>query len=87
MKKDRISKYVLMVDGQPTSVSVGRLWSQKKLNEWAMDHCRSFSVGGVNYEACLKSGTAIRMPQVIRIVYNGSFETAREWIAPRFMVL
>ena len=87
MKNDRTPKYVLMIDGQTTSVSVGRLWSQKKLNEWAMDHCRSFSVGGVNYEARLKSGTAIMMPQVIRIVYNGSFDTAREWIAPMFMAL
>ena len=87
MKNDRTPKYVLMIDGQPTSVSIGRLWSQKKLDKWAVDHCRSFSVGGVNYEACLKSGTAIRMPQVISIVRNGSFETVGEWIAPRFMVL
>ena len=87
MKNDRTPKYVLMIDGQPTSVSVGRLWSQKKLNEWAVDHCRTFSVGGVNYRAHLERGTAIRMPQVISVVYNGSFETIREWIAPRFMVL
>ena len=87
MKKDRIPKYVLMVDGQPTSVSVGRLWSQKKLDKWAIDLCRSFSVGGVNYEARLESGAAIRMPQVISIVYNGSFDIVREWIAPRFMAL
>lgn len=87
MKKDGIAKYVLMVDGEPTSVSVGRLWNQKKLDRWSVDHCRSFSVGGVNYEACRKYGKPIRMPSVIKIVRNGSFETAREWIAPIFMAL
>ena len=87
MNNDRTPKYALMIDGQLTSVSVGRLWSQKKLNEWAIDHCRSFSVGGINYKVCLERGIAIRMPQVIRIVRNGSFDTVREWIAPKFMAL
>ena len=85
---DKTPKYILLIDGEVSNVSIGRLWSQRKLNEWVSDYCQSFSVGGSNWLARKKLNKPIRLPNTITIATNTPHrQIVRQWSAPAFMVL